>query len=368
MIPPRHQTKTLLSGFGGQRGRSARETNPPNAIMKIMQKLHLLILAGCLAAGSQGCNQNGSETATGPAQKKLHLAFVANSPGEYWALVNLGCDIAAQQLGDVDLDFRFPAEATAEAQQAILTKLVAAGVDGIAISPIDADKQTDFLNNIAAKTLLVCADSDAEKSQRVTYIGTDNVMAGTQAADLIKAALPQGGHIALFVGYPTAQNTKDRLQGIQAGLAGSNIRIVATLEDGQKSTIAEKNVGEALAKHPDLAGVVGISGYHGPALLAALHDAGQTGKVKIVCFDDNSDTLAGIVAGDIYGTIAQKPFQIGKQAIVHMDKYLRGDKTQLTDAKIFTPSRALTKENAGDFIAERKGISLYLKDVKDERP
>lgn len=333
----------------------------------LMKKMPLLIIVAlCVMALVQGCDHTtGSATTPSPAEKKLHLAFVANSPGEYWAIVNLGCDIAAQQLGDVDLDFRFPTEATVEAQQEILTKLVAAGVDGIAISPIDADKQTEFLNSIAAKTLLVCADSDAEKSRRVSYIGTDNVVAGNQAAALIKAALPEGGKIALFVGYTAAQNTKDRIQGIRAGLTGSNIQIIDMLEDGQKSAGAEKNVGAALAKHPDLAGVVGISGYHGPALLTALREAGKVGQVKIVCFDDNTDTLAGIVAGEIHGTIAQRPFQIGKQAIIHMDKYLRGDKTQLADAKIFTTSRALTKENVGDFIAERKGIAFYL---KDERP
>lgn len=330
-----------------------------------MKKLLLLTAALCGLVLFLGCDNHSGAAAPDPARKKLHLAFVANSPGEYWAIVNLGCDIAAQQLGDVDLDFRFPTEATVAAQQEILTKLVAAGVDGIAISPIDADKQTEFLNNIAAKTLLVCADSDAEKSKRVSYIGTDNVAAGTQAADLIKAALPAGGKVALFVGYATAQNTKDRIQGLRTALTGSNIQIVDTQEDGQKSATAEKNTSAALAKYADLGAVVGLSGYHGPALLTALRDAGQVGKVKIICFDDNTDTLAGIVAGEIYGTIAQRPFQIGKQAIIHMDKYLRGDKTQLAAAKIFTTSRALTKENVGDFIAERKGISFYL---KDERP
>ena len=95
--------------------------------------------------------------------------------------------------------------------------------------PIDPETQTDFLNNLAANTLLVCADSDAAKSQRRCYIGTDNVAAGMQAAELLKAALPQGGKIILFIGYPNAENTQDRAQGIQKGLAGSNIQIVDTL-------------------------------------------------------------------------------------------------------------------------------------------
>jgi ribose transport system substrate-binding protein len=332
-----------------------------------MKKLYrfILILALCVVALFQGCDNKSSGTANGASQKKLRLAFVANTADEYWAIVHLGCDYATRLLGDVDLDFRFPAEHTAKAQQEILSDLVAGGVDGIAISPIDAENQMDFLNNIAAKTLLVCADSDAQKSKRACYIGTDNVAAGRQAAELLKAALPQGGKIILFVGYPNAQNTKDRIQGIQNGLTGSNIQIVDTLADDHKSPIAQKNAEDALAKYPDLAGMVGIYGYHGPAILTAVRSAGKVGQVKIVCFDEDSDTLAGIAAGDIYGTVVQKPLKIGWQVIVSMDKYLRGDKTQLADGKILTSSRVLTKDDVAFFQEERKTMLLKL---QDQRP
>jgi ribose transport system substrate-binding protein len=328
----------------------------------IMKRLLLLTLVLTAATLMSGCGNKAGETTKGTSQKRLHLAFVANSPGEYWAIVNLGSSIAAQQLGDVDLDFRYPATPTVEAQQQIVNDLMATGVDGIAISPIDAEQQTEFLNQIAAKTLLFCADSDAGKSKRVSYIGTDNVAAGRQAADLIKEALPAGGKIALFVGYAQAQNTMDRIQGICTGLAGSNIEIVATLEDGQKSTVAGQNTRAALAKHSDLAGVVGISGYHGPELLLAVRDAGHGGKVKIVCFDDNSDTLAGIVSGEIHGTIAQKPFHIGKQTVVHLSQALRNNQTPVTGTNLFIESRALTKTNVEHYIAQQRNISFYLKD------
>jgi ribose transport system substrate-binding protein len=327
--------------------------NSPNSIMK---QLHRFILALCVVALFQGCYNKSDKTANGVSRKKLRLAFVGSTPDDFWSIVRLGCDYAARQLDDVDLDFRFPANRTAEAQQEILSNLVASGVDGIAISPIDAENQTDFLNNIATKTLLVCVDSDAEKSKRTCYIGTDNVAAGKQAAGLIKAALPQGGKIIIFVGYPNAQNTKERIQGLQDGLAGSNIQIIDTLADGAKSAIAVRNAQDALAKYPDLEGMVGIYGYHGPAILTAVRGAGKAKQVKIVCFDEHSDTLDGIAAGDIYGTIVQKPYEFGYQAIMRMDKYLSGDKTQLADGRIIIPSRALTKEDVAAFQASRKVV------------
>ena len=314
-----------------------------------MKKLHFFILTLFVAAVFQGCGNQSNGTANGAPQKKLRLAVVVNAPSDYMSFVRLGCDFVVRGLGNVDLDFRIPTDSTAEAQQQIVSNLVAGGVDGIAISPVDADKQTDFLNHIATNTLLVCIDSDAQNSKRVCYIGTDNVAAGRQAADLLKAALPQGGKIMLFVGYANAQNTIDRLHGIEAGLAGSNIQILDTVADGTKRAVAFKNAEDALAKYPDLAGMVGIYDYHGPAILTAVRDAGRIGKVKIVCFDEDSDTLAGVADGDIYGTVVQNPFQIGGQTIFRMAKYLRGDKTQLAGGKIFIPSQEVTKDNVAHF-------------------
>jgi ribose transport system substrate-binding protein len=314
-----------------------------------MKERTLVILALFVTGLFQGCDNRSSQPSNAPApataQKKLRLAFVANNANYYWSMVRQGCDSAVRELGDVDLDFRTLSERTAEAQQEILVSLVAGGVDGIAMSPIDAESQTDFLNSIATNALLICTDSDAEQSKRTCYIGSDNVAAGTQAAELLKAALPQGGKIALFVGNPNAQNAKERIQGIKNGLEGSNIQVIDTLANAGKSTLAQKNAEDALAKYPDLAGMVGLYSYHGPAILTAVRSAGKVGQVKIVCFDFDSETLAGVAAGEIYGTIVQKPFTIGRQAIIRMDKYLNGDKTQLSDGKIIIPTKAVTKNN-----------------------
>ena len=322
----------------------------------ITQNFALVLLAVTLAAVFQGCENKGGAPTGGVEQKKLRLAYVANTLDDFWSIVRLGCDVGTRQLGDVEVDFRFPPDRTAAAQQVILSALVAGGVDGIVISPIDADSQTEFLNGIAAKSLLVCVDSDAEKSKRSCYIGTDNVAAGKQAAGLVKAALPQGGKVVLFVGYANAQNTRDRVQGFQDALAGSNIQIVDTYADGAKTDVAWKNAQDALAKFPDLTGMIGIYGYHGPAILTAVRGANKAGQVKIVCFDEDAATLAGIASGDIYGTIIQNAYEFGYEPITRMVKYLRGDKTQLANGKILIPTRTITKENVATFQASRKTV------------
>lgn len=322
------------------------------------RSLFCMILSLCVAVLCQGCDNGNNGTAKGASQKKLRLVFVANTPDDFWSVVRLGCDKATRQLGNVDLDFRFPATPTAAAQQELMNSLVTEGVDGIAVSPIDPDNQTEFFNGIAAKTLLVCVDSDAPKSRRTCYIGIDNFAAGQQAAELLKAALPQGGKIVVLLSYLEAQNTKDRSEGLKAGLAGSKIQIIETLADGAKIDIAQKLAADAMSKYPDLAAIDCLNGYQGPAVLTAVRGAGKAGQLKIVCFDDSSDTLAGIEAGDIFGTIVQPPFNTGYQTVVRMGKQLDGDKTQLAEGKVLLPSTELTKDKVMVFREWRKTMIL----------
>jgi len=315
-------------------------------------KRTLLPLALCFLALVQGCdNQSGKTTL--PPQKKIRLAFIAHGEGPYWSIVRLGCDTAKRPAGNLDanldLVFRSPLDRSAAGQQEIVTNLIAQGIDGIAISPIDAEQQTEFLNSIPTNILLVCADSDAPKSRRICYIGTDNVAAGKQAADLLKAALPRGGKVVLFAGSAGLQNVKERIEGIKQGLAGSNLQIMDVQAADGSSVTALKNAQDALAKYSDLAGMVALNNFVGPAVLQAVRGAGKDGYVKIVCFDEDYDILAGIAAGDIYGSVVQSPFKIGRRTVSEMASYLRGEPNQLATGKILTPSRVVTKDNLASF-------------------
>ena len=118
-----------------------------------------------------------------------------------------------------------------------------------------------------------------------------------------------------------------------------------------------------IGAHPDLAGMVGIYSYNGPAILSVVRAAGKAGQVKIVCFDADSETMAGVAAGDIYGTVVQKPFEFGHTTILKMDKYLSGDKTQLADGKILFPTLAVTKDNVDAYQFWRKEM-LQINEAK----
>src|SRR5262249_3570130 len=155
----------------------------------------------------------------------------------------------------------------------IVQDLLAGGVDGIAISPKDPDNQTDLLNEAASHALLICQDSDAPKSNRACYVGTDNVAAGRQAGELIKKALPNGGKIMVFVGYKDAQNARERFGGIQEVLKGTNISVIDVRTDETDPIKAKSNVKETILNYPDVACLVGLWSYNGPAIVSAVKEA-----------------------------------------------------------------------------------------------
>jgi ribose transport system substrate-binding protein len=324
--------------------------------MKLTQ-IRFLLAALCVALLTPGCgNKENSGPENAGGKKKLKLAFVSNNAATFWTIARSGCDDAAKELGNVTVDFRIPSTGGSAEQQQILNDLVAAGVDGIAVSPTDPKNETDLLNKIAAQTLLITTDSDAPDSKRVCYIGTDNFAAGQEAGKLIKEALPNGGKIMVFVGSMDAQNAKDRFGGIKKELEGSNVQIIDVRTDETDTIRAQKNAEDTLVKYPDVACLVGLWNYNGPAILNAVRGAGQAGKVKIVCFDENAETLDGVASGDIYGTVVQQPYEFGKQAITRMTKYLGGDKSALSGGKIIIPTRSIKKDDVGEFQANLKKI------------
>src|SRR4029079_1470754 len=137
------------------------------------------------------------------------VAFVTNNASDFWTIARKGCEKADAELPNVTIEFKIPSDGTAAEQTRIVNDLLASGIAGIAISPVDPDNQVRLINDTARQAVVITQDSDAPDSARAVYIGTDNEAAGIQAGNLIKEALPGGGKIMLFVGKLDAQNAKE---------------------------------------------------------------------------------------------------------------------------------------------------------------
>jgi ribose transport system substrate-binding protein len=291
------------------------------------------------------------------AQAKKTLAFVVNVPADFWQIARRGTEKAQKELPNYNIEFYIPGEMSAAAQKRILEDLLAKGVAGVSISPVNPDNSTDILNQVAAKAALFTQDADAPKSNRAMYIGTDNVAAGRQAGELMKKSLPNGGKVMLFVGTMDAANARERTQGIKEAIAGTKIEIIDIRTDGGDQTKAKANVEDTLAKYPNIDLLVGLWAYNTPQIYNAVKAAGKEGKVKIVGFDEDQQTLKGIQEGAIDGTVVQQPFEFGYQSMIYLAKYLEGDKSFIPENKLrIVPTKIVDKTNVAEFATQIRDL------------
>ena len=317
-------------------------------LTKTVRVLSVLVVALIATVVLSSCQNAG--TNSGGAGKKHKLAFVTNNASDFWAIARKGTEKAAKDIPGIEVEFRINSDNTAAEQQRVVDDLLAKGINGIAISPVDPANQSPMLNRAASQALVITPDSDAPNSNRSCYIGTDNTEAGRQAGKLVKEALPQGGKIMVFVGVLDAANAQQRFTGLKETLEGSNVQIVDVRTDNADRVRAKSNAADTLVNHPDIAGMVGLWSYNGPAILSAVKEANKVDKVKIIAFDEEDETLGGIKDGAIYATVVQQPFEFGFRSMELMAKYLNGDKSVIPSSKqIFVPTIAIKKADVEEF-------------------
>jgi ribose transport system substrate-binding protein len=277
--------------------------------------------------------------------------FITNASSDFWKIARKGCEKADTELTDVTVGFKTTNTGATEEQNGLIRDaLDSDGADAIAISVIDPVAQKKVINEAARSALVITQDSDAPDSDRSLYLGADNHAAGRQAGELIKRALPQGGKIMVFVGKREVQNARERFEGLKESLQGSKVEIIDLLTDDADPGRARENAYQTLKKYPDIAGMVGLWSYNGPAILEALKPEGKLGQIKIVCFDDERATLAAIKEGTIFGTVAQQPFEYGYQAVQMAAKILRGDRSVIPAGKMMLiPTVVIQRNNVDEY-------------------
>ena len=333
-----------------------------------------LLLTGCSGADS-GATAD-IQPVESPGLEPVSLGFVTNQIADFWLIAETGCKDAAKKLG-VEVEFRMPPDATAVEQKRIVEDMVTAGVNGLAISPLDADNQQDWINEIAAQVPLITHDSDAPGTNRLMYIGMDNHLAGRMCGELVKEALPDGGQVMLFVGRLEQDNAKLRRQGVidvlmdrdrtadyyqsrtdawdpvEEEIVGEKYTILGTLTDTGKPEVAQVKAEDAITTYPDLDGMVGLFAYNPPACYEALRKAGKLGEIQLIGFDESDLTLQAIRDGDCIGTIVQNPYEYGYQSVEVLTSILNGDDTVIPESRfIDIPPRAITKDNVDSFWAD----------------
>ncbi|MGL5095611.1 MAG: sugar-binding protein, partial [Planctomycetia bacterium] len=338
---------------------------------------------GAAALGFVGCGDatsakkvGGGGEAAGDARKAgatPRVAYVTNGIASFWVIAAKGAVDAGKEF-NAKVEVRMPPNGVID-QQRMVQELLAGGVDGMAVSPIDPANQGDLLNEIAANTRLITHDSDAPASKRLCYIGMDNYEAGRMVGRLVKESLPDGGGIMLFVGRLGQENARLRRQGCIDEVLGrapdrtrydepgkelteGKYTILDTRTDQFDFAKAKALPQDAITRYPNLACMVGLFAYNPPKCLEAVREAGKAKKIKIVGFDEDAETLQGIIDGDVHGTVVQNPYQYGYASVKMLAALARGEDAGIPEGKIIDiPAQAITKANVEPFRAQLQKLT-----------
>ncbi|MBI1310375.1 substrate-binding domain-containing protein [bacterium] len=346
--------------------------------LSLLLSLLLLTTLGCSNSSQTGpgggtSTGGGDNAAAGPK-----VAYVTNGIASFWVIAEKGAQDAGAEVG-ANVVVRMPPNGV-EDQKRMCQDLLAQGIDGIAISPIDPDNQGDLLDEIAQHTNLITHDSDAPHSARKCYIGMDNYSAGRMCGQLVKEAMPDGGSVMIFVGRLGQANAKLRRQGVidelldrsedssryddpNAGeIKGEKYTILDTRTDGFDFGKAKAQAQDAIAKYPDLGCMVGLFAYNPPLMLEAVREADKVGRIRIVAFDEDEATLQGITDGAIYGTTVQNPYQYGYKSVEILTALAKGDESVIPEGGFINiPARNIKSDNVADFWAELKRLTATEK-------
>jgi ribose transport system substrate-binding protein len=298
---------------------------------------------------------------------KIKIGIVTNCTAEFWSICEAGANKAVQDLAarekdpiHVDLQFRQPEkDFDASVQMPIIESWVTQGMNGIAVSVIDPQGQTEDLTRIAKKLPLLTMDNDADKTGRLCYIGIDNYEAGKAVGRLVKESLPpSGGTVGVFIGSTKSANGKARTQGVLDELAGQKdaAGVDAThpakpslkgkkygnyfLIDGEPKEDNSPNNAQPTASGvlgrvkglPDLC-MVGLYAYNPPAILEEAKALGMDKDIKIIGFDEAWVTLGAIGEGKIAATVVQDPFRYGYDSVMALAENAKGNKAKIEELK-----------------------------------
>ncbi len=305
-----------------------------------------------------GCEQRHS-------LKEVFYLIGSNMSSNYWQTGVAGFKKAAAQY-HVTANVAGPDNYDPQAELTELRNAIAAKPAGILISVSDASVLTPGIDAaIAAGIPVITIDSDAAGSDRLYFIGTNNLEAGRLGGNRVVEKLGGKGNVVFFTiaGQP---NTEERLKGFKDVFAtrpGINIVEVVDIKGDPNVAFDRTQQLLALAGAKKIDAFVCLDSASGKAVADAVKRTGDTSRV-LVAWDVNPDTLNGIKDGVIDSTIVQKPFTMGFVGLKALDEIYHDPPAQLgKDYSIdaFAPYPAFI--DTGTSLVDKSNVDVYLSDA-----
>jgi ribose transport system substrate-binding protein len=251
------------------------------------------------------------------ADKKLKVGMVLKTlSSQYWKIVAAGAQQAADKAGVELILLGPPTEDAIEQQINMVQDVLSQNIDVLVFSPSQPAASVNVLAKAKAKkipVILVDTGMPATFTDYATFIGTDNIAAGKAGGKALAALLNKGDKVILIDGAPGNPSCNDRIKGAEEILKAAGMVIAAkqpAFSDREKGYTVTQNI---LQSNPDIKGVFAANDEMVLGSLRALQQAGK--KIPMVGVDANEDALKAILAGNLYGSVAQGNYDMGRLAI-----------------------------------------------------
>ncbi|HEY3282600.1 MAG TPA: sugar-binding protein [Armatimonadota bacterium] len=309
-----------------------------------------LMVVGC-APKAEAPGNPGASVAGGDKPRFALCPKSINNP--FFDAVRAGARDAAKELKIPEPDWVGPTQAIAGQQVTMIGDAITRGVKGLAISPNIPDTITDVVARaMDSKVPTICFDSDAPKSRRICYVGTDNYRAGRLAGEQMKKLMGGQGKVLIVTGGLAAANLNERIRGYHDALMGTpgitDAGPPEACDDNQSK--AHQIIQDFLLGHPDTKGIFAVGLWAAIPAAQILHARGLSGKVKVVGFDVLKEELLLLKSGDIQALLGQRPHRIGYDTVKMLWDLHQGKKP----ARVIndTGIDVVTQANVDEFLSK----------------
>jgi ribose transport system substrate-binding protein len=217
-------------------------------------------------------------------------------------------------------------------QVAVVEQMMAQAVDAIVIAPADSRALVPVLAKaLRQKIVVVNIDNklDAATLQQagidIPFVGPDN-RAGARAvgAELAKH-LRRGDKVTILEGIPTAFNAQQRRLGFEDAMRGGGIDVVGVQSAHWEQDEANTVAAAMLREYPELKAILASNDNMALGAASAVRQAGKTGEVYVVGFDNIAAVHQLLQDGRVLATADQHADRLAVYGIEYALKILRGE-------------------------------------------
>lgn len=314
-------------------------------ITKSMTSRRGLFALGAAAVAGTGlaaCNRGGD--GEGGGGQRVMLA-VSTQTNPFFVELVQGAEAEAEAQG-LTLDVQDASDDSAtQANQ--LANAITQGHSLVIVNPTDSDAvstSVESLNN--ADIPVIAVDRDATSGELASFIASDNVAGGTQAAEALAAAIGEEGEVIVLQGVPGSSASRDRGQGFTEGIEQfSGITVVAQQTANFDRAEGLNVATNLLQANPDVVGIFCENDEMALGAIEALGDRAGS-EVMVVGFDGTEEGITAVADGTLEATIAQQPAELGKQAVAEAAKVLADEDVE---EEVSVEVVTITEDNAGEF-------------------